>query len=364
MIYEVKRKQLRKAFNREVKRARRIAPEKMQKIIVHSPFELIAVSKEVVDIFIRATGCAKKDIKNHPDIKRIMDWQRMYLEEINCEGIVHENVRFTSKKIKVSAITIDDTLPLMEGFKGNFTEFMQYMGVLHHELGHRIVNGVSKSKSLKNRHLSECEAEAYKALMHKKVFGNNTDYAKYYNYSKTILTGKSPRHYYDVINLKVEDLANELAEEGLSFAQLSDKQILRLAGDIAVKYAFDEQKLNRMIDAYKPMAKEYKDTGKMYYNHCAIIMMRNFSDLDVYRAGRLYLSDDYLETGIKRGFQDCADLLETFNKWEREDSIETNLARARDSELGDEAITVKTVIEDYFKLPYKGNRLSLASPKT
>ena len=112
-----------------------------------------------------------------------------------------------------------------------------------HEIGHNVVkNGFSL-----DTHSAECAADAYTALRHIQIFGNNrTDFFKYYgNRASTIVLGISPIHYTNNVTQKIKQLSKEI-----DISKLSLPKTAKLAEKIALENKLDKKTLQKISKAF------------------------------------------------------------------------------------------------------------------
>lgn len=341
---------LRKTINREIRRARKYDLERMKNMFVCDTGDLLYISKEIVDTLTEATGCIKRDIRHRPEIiKVIQDTRTFFANNRSCAAVLNVSIPFLSKSIKV--IALNDSSEF-DACNTKYSELLHLTDNFNHEAGHWLIESGTPLKydPLEKRHLAECIAEAYKALRHKQLFGNETDFLDNNNFSHAIILGKSPIHYKDVINQKVDALAKELAEKEIHLSELSYEQTLHLARDIAVKYHLKKKTLNKITEAFKPVADYYNSNGHLNTTtpkKVFEVMIANKNNHHIYRAGKRYLDRKLSKKQIHENDSFWIDAEKQMRKFEKGNKhlngIVLSLSKVADIHLGKKAITADDV---------------------
>ncbi len=353
MLSAVEKKSLKKIFNAEIKLGRKHFYSRLKKLLVCNTEKPLYISEEIADTLRKYTDFAGKQIKNHYEIKGIIEECRDYLEEHEYVSFADRRLTFIYKTIKI--IVVDEDAEFYECSK-KYNNFLNLVDNFNHEIGHFLVkNGfvfAHKKARIDKIHLAECAAEAYKALRHKQLFGNDTDFIYSNNFSHNIVGGDSPQHYHDVISQKIEALASD---KNLDLTKLSYKDTVKLAGDIALKYSFNAKALKKMVKVYRSVHKYFYETedNEGANKKCFEIMMANLDNHDVYRAGKLYLEDYDTKKYIDEGDEFWVSAREKMKAFEKESNIILDLGKAVDERLGSKAITVN----DIKKLIFKDNKV-------
>ncbi len=362
MLSNKETKSLKKIINIEINRARRHSYEHIKNILVCNTRETLNISREVANTLTKSTDCVRKAIETHPEIKKVIQNRRAFFtNNTSCAAVAEKNVPFISGYIKVIALR---NITHIYTNSAKYTLKTKLADNFNHEIGHWLIKGgvPQMYDSLEKCHLSECIAEAYKALRHKQLFGNDTNFADNNNYSHSIVLGESPIHYKDVVIQKVETLADKLAERDIYLSQLSYEQTLHLARDIAIKYHFKNKTLKKIIEAYEPVAEHYR---KEYYLDSITpkkvfeVMMTNKNNHHIYRVGKRYLERQSVKKYIDDNDPFWINAKKQMNKAERGNKhvsgIILSLGEAMDIHLGKEAITADDV-QAMIKKPHQSLR--------
>lgn len=178
-----------------------------------------------------------------------------------------------------------------------YTETMQKLGTLDHEIGHLVVkNGIDSGDA----HLGECGADAYLALRHIQQFGLQTDFSKHYHLAGNVILGISPKHYTDAVVAKARELA-----ETRDISRLSLPETAELAGELALRHKLDQAVLDKLEAVFRPVADIYRSNSKSdgrtwdrIFMEVLTITQKHRQDPDIFQAGKRFLCDPANKTAL------------------------------------------------------------------
>ncbi len=313
-------------------------PNFIDRLLVVNKKETIYVSKGIVDILTIGVGCAREAVDDYPDIKSVIERERNYINIEKVASVITDGYQFRSEYIEVIAINEDKEF---YPYSNKYTRDMKVTSDFYHEMGHLLTkNGFARVDSLEQEHIAECAAEAYKAIRHKQIFGNDTDYAANNNSSHLIVGGISSMHYKNIINKKIEALAKEI-----DLLKLSYIKTIELADEIAIKYHYSEATLTKLERIFDPVFKYYNEVGnnETAARECFEIMIRHSDDLDIYRAGKSFLENPKVKKDINVKDRYWVDVYATMDWLEKKNKIILDEVKLADIRLGSRAVTVDTV---------------------
>ncbi len=352
MFRKEKHKSFKRVFNassilqKEIALASRYAPKIFKDIILCDSEKIIYISQGVLDILKDSIGGVLKNSQKKEELKKVVTECRDFIKKYGLAAFVDPSYPIVNKQYKVRVIAFDEKSRNFAGSE-NYKKRYTCIDNVFHELGHLLVkNGVVfNSDSMKDRHLAECAAQAYAVLRHMQLFGNNTEFTKNNNYSRVIVFGTTPIHHLDVINQKIENLAKT---EGVDLNDLTYEETIEFAGEIALKYHFEEAFLNKITEAYQPVIYDCEEKGRWGSNTLKKVfeVMMSTNDEDVYRVGKRSLErlnvKEYIDKKVAGNDPYWVEARKQMVEFEQVSGIELNLTKARDIELierGEEPIT-------------------------
>ncbi len=352
MVELVSRECLQRIFNEEAMLASMFFPEKAKNLLICDTRKLLYISDNLVRALTNQINDVRELIDSQPEIKKIIKERRQHIKNEKIAAVVSRDYTFIDRDINV--IAINENVEFFYKAKKHDIN-MHLVSNFLHEIGHLICKKgyyTGWFPSLESSHLGECVAEAYKALRHKQLFGSDTDYADVYNYSHCIVLGISPIHYVDAINQKVEALSED---KDVDFSKLSFAETVELAGEIASKYCFEVNTINKIKRAYNPVAKLYKTKGKKLSSgvvrrsfNC---MMKNTDNPDIYRAGRRFLERSKTKQYINDKHPFWVKAKKRMSTFEKESGIVLDIGIARDKDLKGKVITKDNLFQIVGKVP-------------
>jgi hypothetical protein len=215
---------------------------------------------------------------------------------------------------------------------------MVQMALFDHEMGHLLVR--EGSPLISNSHVAECAADAFAVLRHIQRFGRVADVAEIFdqgllNRTGAIVAGFAPSFYYTTP--VIQKIAGIQRRGEIDIAALTLRETANLAGELAIKYSFGQNTLDKISAAYTPVHKVYDREGTMVsapvVMAIARVMSDNRNDDDIHRAGRLLLSHPRMKPVIRQLQPErrLQEMLALLKRHEKETGILLNVAAAVDA---------------------------------
>ena len=316
---------LKEIFNREASIAHLNFPEVLSKLVVINAGESVYVSEAAVNALTKKLSIIKHFLNKGKilTLGKVLEYVDNSLKSDRTAAAFFK-VNYQQSGLKIIGLKDFST---RNGSK-NYTNKMYSIDAYNHEIGHLLVkNGVAYSGNFYEQHIAECAADAFSALRHIQLFGKETDFFKYANYSHAIVEGFSPIHYMDIVLQKIEAVSKEQDISALSF-----KDTVKLAGEIAKEYHLSEDTLDTITAAFVSVAALNGQGNKIQATECYKVMQQYKNDHDIYRAGKRYLEIPAVKNCIDMAEPFWVDAFKDMEQFEKSSGIILNLAKALDAE--------------------------------
>jgi len=287
---------LTKTFNKTAAAAYKAFPRELSHLVI------LLVPSSDTPVFV-SPAIADKLTKDTAEIKKYVEKLAKKMVAMNAAGLASKYEYLADTRINLIALVDDKNIRGI--FSERYTKEMRVIFNLDHEIGHHILkNGYSLSPDRSARQLAEGVSDAYAMLRHIQRFGNNTDHAGFYGESRaySILYGDTEHYTTNTVQRTIQ-VADEMDISGLSL-----QETVKLAEKIALECRISSEALEKIRDAYQPVAQacknhvgspfvianklynEDKDAYALYCEGTVAVMIRHRNDADIFRAGKQFLS--------------------------------------------------------------------------
>jgi hypothetical protein len=276
-------------FNRTAAEANKAFPSKLHNLV------LLMTTMEI-PLYI-APAVAARLSKDIAKVKAAVKRENSYFDSdrnANVLGFADDSCPFAGALVKLVSLNGK----MSEILSKTYTKEMRSILTLDHELGHLVVKGGTT-----RGHMGECAADAFAVLRLVQRFGMETDYFAHSSRASLIVLGLSPIHYTDKVSQKIHQLAQTGDITGLSLTETA-----ALAGDIAREGCLSAATLNKITDAYRPVAassqkrygspfniiekllEEDHEALNFYCRQTLSVLNKHPHDADIFEAGKSFLN--------------------------------------------------------------------------
>ncbi len=353
-----------------------IFPDKFGKVIVvtvsdfdNKDGDILYISPSSLLALRNSFGRIREELKNIRAIRKVFEESCDFFQKkgkyvdtgskIASAVITHNHSNFFNKVIAIKE-------GLASGFSSCIEEYTEgdfLKDNFVHECGHALVdNGRPLYDNLYIEHLAECAADALKIIEHYAEKGHNDWYHNANSNANSIVLGFSPIHYRNTITHAVKNLA-----ACCDLSKLDIEQKIQLAGYVAREYAFYSGDLASIMEVFKPVADDYRFHKHFMREHvvlCANAMLENTNNHDAYRAGKIFLSSDFMKEYISQYFAEgpvWQELSVKMKEFEESSGIELNPAIAHDNKS--DYSFINCMKEKFLVLCEKEHVLKLKQPQ-
>jgi len=252
----------------------------LEKLVISSETGLIFVSEEMQDVVKEHPKAFKEYLKNEAALLKDSDVGAAALSSTNDE-IEGVSTLFSSVSVNKKS--------KIKSFHGlDFNNKKSIIFNYDHEFGHLIAETPYK---IATDHQIEGIADTFALLLHIKRFGYEN-----YDIFHTLATISTD---YIILSDNIDYYTSHavyavkaLSEE-IDIQKLSIKEIAEYATKIGSSFALSEETLEKIKEVYTPAREEFnKETPrKEFLEEVVKVMLSNKDDEDVYRAGKLFLSE-------------------------------------------------------------------------
>ncbi|MBU6475857.1 MAG: hypothetical protein KGQ70_07805 [Alphaproteobacteria bacterium] len=308
------RQSLAAAFNRAAADYRASFPERLGNLFVTLSSERIYVAPEIAALLAENAAPVSRMIAQRDKLMREMGWAAAAgLQDVGGARLRHLSLSEEENPRYVPA-------PDAHG--------MNKIAEFDHEMGHFVVReGDAKNPS---RHAAECAADAFAALRHIQRFGGETGFFAHapFAVAKSVIFGDKI-HYVSAVFQKIAALQKEGI---LDIRALSLPETALLAGKLAREYALSAETLGRIHAAYAaaPAVRNSAFLSKDEAQAVMRVMLEHRHDDDVYRAGKLYISQAAVQKALDGEDPEVKEMRAEMARHEKETGFTPDAAAAMD----------------------------------
>lgn len=291
-------------FAQSAKAYNEVFPGLLKKLVIFSTSNIMYVSPYMVDKLSAHTKELQKLLRANS--KRI-ERDGLYAI-VNYKECIDETFNFTS-------ITLGRDM-FKKPYLANKKHENEISNILNfdHEIGHIVAGKTGRF----DFHVGEGIADAFALIMYLKRFGNRKNIfssAAYSMASHVVLTN-SPRHYTSRVIFAVEKLSKEV-----DLSKISIKDAAWYARKIGIKYTLDKKILERINEAYKYPRQVYNSGKDEFLLSVLKTMLKNKNDEEIYRAGKLFISDKDIAKTIRQNCKKDSVWLDNLNSLHKHEAI-------------------------------------------
>lgn len=268
-----------KVFHKTAVEAHEAFPQELGKLVVFltpSSDTPVYVSPDIADQLTKSTAAIKEVVKDLAN----------ELHNHDMAGLAQRNYNMAGTPVDVIAANESS----VGAFSSSYTEEMQLIYNLDHEIGHHIVKNGYPSSNV-SKQLAESAADAYATLRHIQRFGKNTEFAECcggIGASRIVLFSDTEHYTTDTIQRVIQ------LSEGMDISRLSLRETAGLAKKVAAESRINYKTLRKISNAFLPVQGIYKKTqNRDYTSLCreiVSVMKKYQQDPDIFKAGERFLN--------------------------------------------------------------------------